>query len=176
MNLKQIRSLLLMGCIVFVSPTMSQKRKLQLHATSLGFGYTTTSEPKIEGPAMNLEFSTIYNQKHVYSLHFNVGSQDQIFAGGEEFYELNLLYGRAFQLGPKFMFEGHVGMGIFGYEDGIDSPILDLPDPALGFPIRTKLLYRIADKFAIGINPNANFNSILNTYTGQIVLQYNFEP
>ena len=74
------------------------------------------------------------------------------------------------------MIEGHVGLGIFGYEDGIDSPILDLPDPALGFPIRAKFLYPIAEKFAIGINPNANFNSISNAFTGQIVIQYNFDP
>ena len=175
-NLKHIRSLLLMGCIVFVSQTMSQQKKLQLHATSLGFGYTTTSEPKIEGPALNIEFSTIYNEKHLYSLHFNVGSQARIFGENEEFYEVNLLYGRLFELAPRLHFEGYLGLGLFAYEDGIDSPILNIPDSAIGFPIRAKILYQIADRFAIGINPNANFNSILNTFTGQIVLQYNFNP
>lgn len=171
----KLKSIVLVGLLFWSFQLAAQQNKMRWHASSFGMGYTSTSEPKIEGPALNFDISTIYVDKHIYSLHFNVGSQSRIFGENEEFYEFNLTYGRKVILAPKFTLEGHLGVGLFAYEDNFDSPILNFPDIRIGFPVRAKLLYSISDHISLGINPNANFNATTNAYSGQFVLQYNFK-
>jgi len=173
-SLRNLKSMVLLGLLLWSLQLTAQQNKLRWHASSLGIGYASTAEPKIEGPALSLDISTIYVDKHIYSLNFNVGSESRIFGANEEFYELNLTYGRKVALAPKLFLEGHLGIGLFAYEDNVDSPVFNFPDATIGFPVRAKLLYSLSEHFSLGINPNANFNSITNAYSGHFVLQYTF--
>ena len=164
------------GLVLILNTAIAQEKKLKLHAISLGAGIASSSSDTAEsGLGLNLDFSTIVN-KHIIAFNFNSGVQLNSDGPDEDFYELNLTYGRKWPLDKNISLEGHIGIGYFAYD--IDTgPIpffFNLPDTTVGFPLRIKLLYNPLDKFSIGINPNVNFNSIATTYTANFIIQYNF--
>jgi hypothetical protein len=152
----------------------AQQKNLQLHAISFGVGYASTSKSLVQGPGLTLDFATILADKHIFSFNFDLGTESKSSAKNEEFYELNLTYGRKTELGSNFLLEGHLGVGLFAYSDAIDSFIFNIPENTIGFPVRIKLLYAFSDHFAVGVHPHANFNSIANAFAAHFLFQYHF--
>lgn len=124
---------------------------------------------------MNLDFSTIFN-KHIISFNFNPGVKLNSDGPDQDFYELNLTFGRKWLLVQNLSLESHLGIVYFAFDIDI-GPIpffINLPETTIGFPLRAKIIYYPTENLGIGINPNANFNSIENTYSANLIIQYNF--
>ena len=165
---------LLLLFFLSIQTAKSQENNLKLHGISAGFGWAATGNTADRsGIGANFDLSTIL-KKNIFSFNFNSGFDISTDLFNEQFYELNLTYGRKFNILTKLVLEGHVGVGLFAYD--IDLPEsfggLDAPELAVGFPIRLKLLYHLSDRFALGANPNLNFNSLNDTLTAHFILQY----
>ena len=158
-----------------LSQLTAQQNNLRLHAISGGFGIaSSSSETAGSGFGINLDFSLAL-QKNIFSFYFNSGWELTNEILSEEFYELNLTYGRLWELGDRWTIEGHLGIGWFAYEvDAEPDLFFDFPDNDIGFPFRVKLIYRPSDRIGLGLNPNVNFNSIETAYSGNILIQYYF--
>lgn len=170
------RLLVLITCLILTSNIgMAQNNKLKLHSFSFGAGIaSSSSDSAASGLDLNLDFSTIVN-KHIISFNFNSGVKLNSDGPDEDFYELNLTFGRKWLLVQNLFFESHLGIGYFVYDiDTGPTFFINLPETTIGFPIRAKIIYYPAENLGIGINPNANFNSIENTYSANLIIQYNF--
>ena len=177
MKLDFLKSLLFITCLMLSQNiVLAQSNKLQMHALSIGPGIaTSSSETADSGAGMNFDISTILN-KHIFSFNFNSGLELNNDGPDEDFFELNLTYGQKWLLGQNFYFEGHLGIGYFGYniDTGQIPFFIDVPETTIGFPLRAKLIYYPLEKFGVGLNPNLNINSIANTYSAFLIFQYNF--
>ncbi len=165
------------ACLVlFRVSSTAQDKKLRLHGVSIGAGIASTSSATAEtGLGLNFDFSTIV-KSHILSLNANVGTNINTDRGEESFFELNLTYGRKWLIGQNLVIEGHLGIGIFTFDEVIEDSNfnIDLPGATTGFPFRLKLLYYPTEKFGIGLNPNINFNEGITAYSLNFILQYNF--
>lgn len=171
------RSLLLLTCLMLIRTSLlAQDNRLKLHAVSLGVGIASTaSESSETGLGLNFDFSTMV-KSHIISFNSNIGTYIETERGEESFFELNLTYGRKWELGKKFAIEGHLGIGIFTFDEEIEDANFnfDFPGVTTGFPFRIKLLYYPIERFGISLNPNINFNEGFTAYTINLILQYNF--
>lgn len=170
-------SKILILCFLFSQAVViAQDNKLKMHALSIGGGIaSTTSESAETGFGLGLDIATIVDN-HLISFFLNVGSDIRTAEGRELFLELDLTYGRKWQISPNLVLEGHVGAGLFMYDLDTGPNIfgLNFPDTTIGFPIRVKFMYYPAKRIGIGLNPNVNFNSIITAYDLNLVIQYNF--
>ncbi|WP_339651127.1 hypothetical protein [uncultured Maribacter sp.] len=177
MKSRPLRLVVLLFFIFITSTTLfAQDKKLKVHALSFGAGIATADTNHTNrGLGINLDFSAIVND-HIISLYLNSGLNLTDIGANEDFYEFNVTYGRIWSFDTKLVLEGHVGVGLFVYnvERGPNPFFVNIPDNTIGFPLRAKLLYYPIGSFALGINPNANFNSIADTYSFNVVFQYNF--
>lgn len=174
----KFHSTLLLGICLILSNMFvnGQDNKLRVHAISIGAGVASTTSGGAEtGLGLDFDFATIV-KNHLISININTGSDIRTTEGKELFLELNLTYGRKWEIGQFLKFEAHVGAGLFTYDLDTGPSIfgLDFPDATIGFPFRVKLIYYPIEKFGIGLNPNINFNSITTAYNANIILQYNF--
>ena len=72
--------------------------------------------------------------------------------------------------------EGHLGLGYFNYSVKNNSTDFNTnKESTIGFPFRIKLICCTKKNFGIGINPNFNLNSLVNTYSVNIVFQHKFK-
>ena len=117
MKLRIHRFFLFFICSLLIQfSTVAQDSKLKVHAINLGAGIaSTTSESAETGLGLGLDFSTIVN-KHLVSFNINAGSDIRTAEGKELFIELNLTYGRKWEIGQYLVFEGHLGAGLFTYD------------------------------------------------------------
>jgi len=114
-------------------------------------------------------------KKNIFSLELEEGSEAVfVYFGGESqsFYNVNLLYGRELEVARWFKIEGNVGFGLYSHKTVRSGAVSR--DNILGIPINANLMFYPAKRFAMGINPNVNFNSINITYSGNLVFQYMF--
>ena len=155
----------------------AQDKKIRVHALSLGPGIASTSTTgSATGWGVNFDFSTIANG-HIISLNTNTGINIPAEPRDEAFVEINLTYGRKWNIGQYLVLEGHLGIGIFTFDEENDPNAqfnIDIPAATVGFPFRVKFLYYPAEKLGVGLNPNLNLNSGLTAYTVNFLLQYNF--
>lgn len=114
----------------------------------------------------NLGFSL---NEHLFSLNASTGSEIVIIFGTPStFYQINLLYGRAFKLSEVVYIDTHAGAGIFGFNDHRDTKLT-----RIGIPLIAKLRFKTGDRFSLGLKFQANINSIQNSMAVGIVLQWN---
>lgn len=177
MKLQILKLLPIIICLfIFEQTLMAQSNKLKMHAISIGPGFASSSSETADGGiSLNLDIATILNN-HIISFNFNTGLELNSNGPDEDFFELNLTYGQKWFLAKNLYFEGHVGMGLFGYhiDQGQIPLFIDVPETTIGFPIRAKLIFYPLKNFGVGLNPNLNINSIANTYSAFLIFQYNF--
>ena len=174
-DLVKIFALILLS--VMCQTIEAQDKRLRVHAVSLGPGIASNNTAGSgTGWGVNFDFSTIANG-HIISFNTNTGINIPVEPRDESFVEINLTYGRKLNIGQYLVLEGHLGIGIFTFDDEDDPDggfNIDVPAATVGFPFRAKLIYYPADKFGVGLNPNLNLNSGLIAYTVNFILQYNF--
>lgn len=153
----------------------AQESKLKLNSTSLGMGIIgSSSDSSGGGLSIGLDLSTKLN-KNLFSLYLNAGSELNLFDAEENYTEVNVTYGREIALNSWIGLEGHLGLGYFNYSIKNGSTNFNtVKESTIGFPLRVKLIFYTGRHFGIGVNPNMNLNSLVNTYSGNIIFQYKF--
>ena len=153
----------------------AQEGKLKINSTSLGIGIIgSSSDSSSGGLSIGLDLSTKLN-KNLFSLYLNAGSELNLFDAEENYTEINVTYGREIELNSWIGLEGHLGLGYFNYSVKNGSTNFNtIKESTIGFPVRVKLIFYTGKHFGIGINPNMNLNSLVNTYSGNIIFQYKF--
>ncbi|AUC84819.1 hypothetical protein CW731_05710 [Polaribacter sp. ALD11] len=167
--------------LFYYNSTLAQENKLQLKSTSLGIGLsglssdnTDISDTSTAGFTVNLDLSVNLN-KHIFSLYLNKDFKFNLYDGREHYNQLNATYGREFELNDWLKLEGHLGLGYFNYSvKNYSTDFKTNKESTIGFPLRVKLIFYTKENFGIGINPNLNLNSLVNTYSVNIVFQHNF--
>ena len=163
--------------LVFLNSNFSftQENKLKLNSTSIGFGLIgSSSETSSGGLNLTLDLSTKLN-KNLFSLYFNEGSEFNLFDAEESYNEISVTYGREIELNSWIKAEGHLGLGFFNYKIKNGSTDFNLiKESTIGIPFRIKLIFYTGKHFGIGINPNMNLNSLVTTYSANIIFQYKF--
>ncbi|MGY3791165.1 hypothetical protein [Aquimarina sp. 433] len=159
----------------------SDKGKFRFRSIEAGFGfYESTYKERINSSGhsgIDLSVRTSFSLKrNIFSLDLKLGEEVSFFGGGDSFYTVNLLYGRQWDLAAWFAIETHSGLGVFSnsrYDLSGDFGRDTKTEESLGVPIDLKfMLY--PKGFTIGLNPGVNFNSIGNTFYGNLIFQYNF--
>lgn len=168
--------LILVFVLFFSSSVFSQEKnnsQFYLKSVSAGIGVTGGDETS-GGIGFNADVTSALN-KNLFSLALASGSELDLFEAHRNFFSADFLYGREFAVTRIFKIEAHAGVGFFSenYKNG-DTNFREVSESALGIPLRLKLLFNITPKFAMGINPNVNFNSIETMYSGNLIFQYNF--
>lgn len=162
--------------VFFISTALiAQEHKLKLHSISFGLGFLgSASESSSGGFNINADMTTNYN-KNLFSFNINAGGELRLFDASENYTALNITYGRALELSNWFTIEGHLGLGYFNYSlKDSSTDFMTISRSTIGIPLRVKLLFYTGRHFAIGLNPNVNFNSLVNTYSGNLIFQYKF--
>ena len=134
------------------------KDKIQFNYLSFGTGIYTQQHYK-NGITGNIDLSLKYKKNlMVLFTSFGFGGNDKksifIFDNFNSFAELDLLYGKEFEITNWLKVEGQIGVGIFTY----NNSIVEESKNAIGFPFRAKFLLYPSKKFGIGFNPNLNVN------------------
>lgn len=154
----------LFGVVTFAQNT-TQKDKLSYHffsLTPLEVFFTDFSG----GLAITGELGYAVGQ-NLFIISGSIGEEYAIWGRGHRFQQLNLLYGREFEIVDRLFADAHAGLGLFRLSDDRDS------DTTLGLPMVIKLRYRTGDKFSIGLKFQANINSVENIYSVGLLLQWN---
>lgn len=155
--------------------TQAQKSKLEVKSISIGLGiFDLSSNSSSGGLSREFDLSTKFN-KHLFSFYLHFGSELNFTDADEGYKARNITYGRELKLNSWTSLEGHIGLGYFSYIVKNDSTDFEtIQESTLGVPIRGKLIFHTNEHFALGMNPNINLNSLVNTYSMNLILQYNF--
>jgi len=127
------------------------------------------------GMNFNADGTLAYNQ-NLFSLSLTSGSDLNLIGdANRNFFAADVLYGREFSITRIFKIETHAGIGYFheNYKN-YETDFQEKDESSIGIPIKVKALFYITDHFAMGFNPNVNFNSVETIYSGNLIFQYNF--
>lgn len=127
------------------------------------------------GASISSDLSFLYG-KHIFSISGGLASEVAILdARLESAKQLNLLYGRDWNLDGITHIELHGGAGyfffkvpgssFFGTEDEIRETI--------GFPVVLKIRFRTGPRFSLGFRVQRNFNSANDMLSVGFILQWN---
>ncbi|MCL6266928.1 hypothetical protein [Flagellimonas myxillae] len=146
------------------------------YSASGGVGYYNPLAKEVPGGLMlDLGISAILSDE-IFSLNFSKRISEQIIRE-EDYLGLDITYGRALELGQKWLLEGHFGLGYIRQKLGFlafETESVDNVDHAIGLPLRAKFVYRISNSVGFGANPYLNFNGLETFYAINLIFQYNF--
>ena len=115
-------------------------------------------------------------KKHIFSLGLSAGSEFKVLGGYEDnFEQINLLYGRELRLSKRLFLDLHVGLGYFSLSSANINPSREGEErmTTIGFPLMTKFRVMLSTKLSLGLQFQANINSVRTLYTTGIMLQWN---
>ena len=176
MKSKTVKLLIIIGLLPLLC--FSQENNFRIHSISAGLGYIDFTSKEINssgGLNFVADFTTNYNE-NLISVYFNIGGAVDILSTEDgEASEINITYGREWDLSDHMKFEAHAGIGYFkwGYASASTNYLLE-NETTVGFPVRAKLIYYFGEHFGVGLNPNINFNSLAISYSADFILQYKF--
>ncbi len=100
----------------------------------------------------------LHSDSYIFSFYFAKGLIDPIPYKQVNYSEYNLTVGMGISITTWFALEGHVGVGYFKIYEKYGPEQPTEKSGTIGFPFRIKANFYLSKNFAIGINPNANFN------------------
>lgn len=167
------------SCLLFCAlPVKSQEES----STRLGYRSFSISPLGIYvgnngGFALSADVSFDYG-KNMFSLGFRGGSEGNFIGHNDSFTEVNFLYGQSFPLNEKIFTEVFIGAGYFhfntyGVIDSRTNRKGEIDNKTIGFPIGTKLQFKLGPRYSMGIGLAANINSVESIGTLGLVLQWN---
>lgn len=106
--------------------------------------------------------------RNILTLSGSYGEEFVIWGNPDTFQQLNILYGREFEILNHFFIDTHGGLGMFRFKDE------DYTKISVGIPLVCKMRYKTGDKFSIGLKFQVNVNSVKNIYSAGILLQWNY--
>jgi hypothetical protein len=153
--------------------TFSQD-KFKIKSIEYGVGtYKISNRNSYAVISAAIDLTAIYNS-NLFSLSNNIGfgfgKNENSNTDFEGFYEVDLLYGREFELSESIRLETHTGLGFISQNNSTDSD----EKQSLAFPIKLKFLYYTGQHFALGLNPNASFNKTNAIYSLNFLFHINF--
>lgn len=166
----------LLVLLFITSVAFSQKTdKIKVNYLSFGIGVYTQQHFKNKGITSNIDLSFSYKKNMIilYTALGIVGNDKPnifIFDSFNSFYELDILYGKEFEITDWLKTEGQIGIGTFRQNNSIDEE----SKTTIGFPFRAKLLFYPTKKFAVGFNPNCNINSANIIFSYNLIFQFKF--
>lgn len=155
------------------SYSQSSEKKLKFRSISAGFGICA-GEINDGGINGYLDVTSGYH-KNLFSFAFSSGAEFELFDASRNYTEIAALYGREINLSRIIKIESYIGLAYFKVNYKNDATdFYSQSESTIGVPIKIKLLFYTSQNFALGLNPNVTFNSIENTYSAHVILQYKF--
>ena len=159
---------------LFISSLGFSQDKFEFKSIEYGLGtYKISNRNSVFVLNGTLDVTTSY-KSNLFTLSnvlgFGFGKNEDSNTDLEGYYEVDLLYGRAFKLSNKWYLETHTGLGFISQNNTTVSD----EKQSLAIPVRVKFLYYTGKKFAIGLNPNVSFNKVNAIYSLNFLLHLNF--
>ena len=107
--------------------------------------------------------------KNIFAFSATTGGTYSIWGSGKEFNQLNILYGREFEVLRRLFIDTYAGLGVL-FVNYSRHPNLT----KVGIPIILKVRYKTGEKFSIGIRSQLNINEIENIFSVGLLLQWNY--
>lgn len=150
-----------------------EESKFRFRSASLGLGICA-GEINEGGVSVYLDATTEYD-KNLFSFTYSTGAELNLFDASRNYYEYALLYGREVSVSRIIKLESSLGLAYFNviYKNGA-TDFKKISESVVGVPLKLKLLFYVSKNMALGLNPNVTFNSIENTYSAHLVIQYKF--
>ncbi len=129
------------------------------------------------GFAFSADVSFDYG-RDIFSLGFGAGSELSIMGSGDDYTEVNILYGRSFRVAEKIFTDVFIGAGYFyfntyGVIDSHSGRRGEIKESTIGFPIGAKLQFMLGPRYSMGVKLGTNINSLESIGTIGLVLQWN---
>ena len=171
----------------------SQESKLKFHSISIApLNYYFDSD--LDGAVNSIDIA-LKKGKHVYKVFGLAGGETQMITIGSatvtrSFFEVDVMYGREFKANKWLYFDFYGGLGYF--ERIVSTPeripgsgtggLFQTYDytynidrtSTIGFPIQSKIRYKVGNRFSLGLQLHANFNSIKSSYSIGPFVQWYF--
>ena len=162
-------------CVMLINFSFAfSQDKFRIKSIEYGFGtYKISNRNSVF--VLNGSFDVCASYKaNLFSLSntigYGFGKNENSNTDLEGYYEVDLLYGREFELSKRIRMEAHTGLGFITQNNTTDSD----EKQSLAFPIKLKFLFYTGKKFAIGLNPNVSFNKVNAIYSLNFVFHLNF--
>ena len=156
---------------------VAQEYKLSLHSLSLAPGISFSPSNKYDiGPNVSMDVATMF-RKHILSLYLSAGGEVHVFLDDRvnDYHEVNVAYGREYNLAKWLLLESHVGLGYINYvQVNLETDFNRNTHRSLGIPFRFKFFFKEGNHFNMGINLNVNINSFATMYSSNLLFQYKF--
>ena len=168
-----MKKIILFLLLIIFSSSFSQDR-FKIKSLEYGFGtYKISNRDSRFVLNGSLDFTASY-KSNLLSLSNNIGLGFGKNESGnndlEGFYEIDILYGREFELSKRIRIETYTGLGFISQNNTTDKN----EKQSLALPIKLKFLYYTGKKFAVGLNPNVSFNKVNAIYSLNFILHLNF--
>ncbi|MFD2726848.1 hypothetical protein [Hyunsoonleella rubra] len=125
------------------------------------------------GIALSADLSVSLNN-NVFSFLVSLGQEFVIWGdGGDSFSQINLLYGREFEIKKWLFIETHAGGGLLIYKVDEQLNNYDSKFNELVLPLVAKIRFQTGRKFSIGLKMQYNLGSFNTIYSGGLLLQFN---
>ncbi|QCX38095.1 hypothetical protein FF125_06505 [Aureibaculum algae] len=166
--------------LVFPLSLLSQNNGESFHLNSMAISPGIYFDNSTSGLVINGELSFAY-KSNLFTFSATTGSEVNFFDNHDNFYSLNLLYGREFSMGRKFIIDAHAGIGYFSFKstryhwEGDESILIDSPRNTIGLPVSARVRYKFNDLISLGLKFEENFNSVNSVFNTGIIVQWNFK-
>ena len=158
-------------CTSAIAQETQKNDKFSFHAFSIvpiggEMGYNYTEAGTAASFAADISFSY---KKNIFALSGAYATA--IYWTGTSFNstQVNLLYGREFELLEWLSIDPYAGIGLIRFSHGHEN------DRDLGIPILAKIRFKTGKIFSLGFKLQTNINSIQNLYSLGLVLQWNLK-
>jgi hypothetical protein len=174
--MKDIKMILVVSTLMLAMPFLSLAQQEEGIGFSVSFGigyFGYFSSGGIYGDYGNMSFVdepekqsqinvngdiAIRLDSYIFSFYLAKGLIDPIPYKQANYSEYNLTVGKELINNRWFVLEGHIGVGYFQIQEQY-SPQEPIENwGSIGFPFRIKANFYINKHFALGLNPNTNFN------------------
>jgi hypothetical protein len=123
---------------------------------------------------LNNEFKINKNLLSVDLLIGGGAGSGYLSVGGDyNFYRLNFLYGREFEIVNWLVVEPNLGLGYYHQNSEIYFTNEKMKKSIINFPIKVSLITLPYKKVGIGVCANYDMNQLNNTFSGNIFLRIN---
>ncbi|MDO1502512.1 hypothetical protein Q2T40_20445 [Winogradskyella maritima] len=175
MSLKPLLLLILLCFCSLKLVAQEPDGKFKFHNITTGTGAYTLE--KIKGNrGFSVSITTNFRiKKNVIGINWNGGfgasNKDDILKNAIHSYsEINLLYGREFNIARNLFLNAYAG---FGFTDQTKLRD-DRTEGTVGFPVRSEIVFKASKWIDVGAIGNVNFNKRNNIHSFQVLLRFNF--
>ena len=154
----------------------SQDARFGIRSIEQSNGVSTTLSNYYEfGYNLGFDVTSVYDQ-HLFAARFNFGGEFHIWSYEvNQYYNLNLMYGREFPINNWLVAEGFIGVGYINFrKENQDTDWTTQKNQALNLPVSLKILFLNGKVFRMGVNTNINLNSFEVLYATNLIFQFRF--